>query len=219
MKAWGIGDGEFSTIPNWAPLSEISLQPKNNPWAIENGLGNKFCFLYTGILGLKHDPEIFIKLALNLQEYDDVRIVVVSEGGGAEWLLAQKSNLHLDSLIVLPFQPTQVYDQVLGAGDVLVSVLREDAGAYSVPSKVLSYLCAGRPMLLSVPLENAAAKMVLESQAGLVSAPTDHEGFLQNARLLYENHELRSSLGKSGRSFAENEFDIELIADKFEAVF
>jgi putative colanic acid biosynthesis glycosyltransferase WcaI len=219
MQTWGIGDGRFSAIPNWAPLSEISMQLKHNPWAVENGLSDKFCYLYTGILGLKHDPEIFIKLALNLQEHDNVRIVVVSEGGGAEWLLTQKSRLRLDSLIILPFQPTQVYDQVLGAADVLVSILKEDAGAYSVPSKVLSYLCAGRPILLSVPLENAAAKMVLESQAGLVAAPANDEGFLHNARLLYGNHELRSSSGKSGRSFAENEFDIERIADKFEAVF
>jgi glycosyltransferase involved in cell wall biosynthesis len=158
-------------------------------------------------------------MASNFQEYGDVRIVVVSEGGGVEWLRAQKAILHLDSLIVLPFQPAQVYDEVLGAADVLVSILKEDAGAYSVPSKVLSYLCAGRPLLLLIPPENAAAKMVLESQAGLVTAPTNYEEFLQNARLLYEDHKLRSSLGESGRSFAENEFDIERIADKFETVF
>ena len=219
MQEWGIGKSEFSIIPNWAPFSEISVQPKNNPWAIENGLDNKFCFVYTGILGLKHDPEIFIRMASNFQEYGDVRIVVVSEGGGVEWLRAQKAILHLDSLIVLPFQPAQVYDEVLGAADVLVSILKEDAGAYSVPSKVLSYLCAGRPLLLLIPPENAAAKMVLESQAGLVTAPTNYEEFLQNARLLYEDHKLRSSLGEAGRSFAENEFDIERIANKFETVF
>ena len=157
-------------------------------------------------------------MASNFQDYGDVRIVVVSEGGGAEWLIAQKEILHLDSLIVLPFQPAQVYDQVLGAADVLVSILKEDAGAYSVPSKVLSYLCAGRPLLLLVPPENAAAKMVLESHSGLVTAPTNYEGFLENARMLYEDHKLRSSLGEAGRSFAENEFDIERITDKFETI-
>lgn len=218
MQEWGIGDEKISVIPNWAPLPEISPQQKNNSWAVENGLSNTFCFLYTGILGLKHNPEIFVKLAQHLQTYDDMRVVVISEGGGVEWLIGQKAALDLKSLVILPFQPSQVYDQVLGTADVLVSILNEDAGTYSVPSKVLSYLCAARPILLSVPLENAAAKMVVNAQAGIVSAPNDHAGFLQNASLLYEDQNLRSLLGQSGRSFAEKEFEVDGIADKFEAI-
>ena len=215
MQDWGIEHSLYSVVPNWAPLPEISPGLKENPWAVENNLAGQFCFLYSGILGLKHDPRIFVRLAEHFADCEDARILVVSEGGGADWLKEQREVLELGNLIVMPFQPAQRYEEVLATGDVLISILKEEAGEYSVPSKVLSYLCAARPILLSVPLENAAAKMVVNAEAGKVSAPSNLDGFLRNAEKLFEDQEMRHLLGTNGRLFAENLFDIERIADKF----
>ena len=57
------------------------------------------------------------------------------------------------SLRCLGFQPFEVLPDVLGSADVLVAILEPDAGVFSVPSKVLSYFCAGRPVLLAVPVK------------------------------------------------------------------
>ena len=218
MKGWGIAAEKIHVIPNWAPLNEIVEQPKQNAWAAVHGLAEPFCFLYSGILGLKHTPELFIRLAQSLRSKPDVRVVVVSEGGGADWLTRKKEALGLDNLIVLPFQAVEVYPQVLGAADVLVSVLNAEAGAFSVPSKVLTYLCAGRPLLLSVPVNNLAARTVLEAQAGLVSAPAEVDQWLGQAGQLYADSALRSQLGSAARAYAEQVFDIEKITDHFEAI-
>ena len=51
-------------IHNWAPLEELPLQPKDNDWAREHGLHDKLCFLYSGTLGLKHNPKLILKLAI-----------------------------------------------------------------------------------------------------------------------------------------------------------
>jgi len=120
---------------------------------------------------------------------------------------------------VLPFQSNAVYDQVLGTADVLVSVLNHDAGTYSVPSKVLTYLCSGKPILLSLPLENAAAKMVALADAGLISAPDNVDLFIQNAQKLYTSSSLREQMGHNGRTFAEKQFNIDTIIDQFKVIF
>lgn len=218
MAGWGIAAEKIHVIPNWAPLNEIVPQPKQNAWAAGHGLAEPFCFLYSGILGLKHTPELFIRLAQSLRSRPDARVVVVSEGAGADWLTRKKEALGLDNLIVLPFQAVEVYPQVLGAADVLVSVLNAEAGAFSVPSKVLTYLCAGRPLLLSVPANNLAARTVLEAQAGLVSAPAEVDQWLEQAGQLYADSALRSQLGSAARVYAEKTFDIEKITDQFEAI-
>ena len=48
-------------------------------------------------------------------------------------------------LTLLPFQPYADLPDVLGSGDILVVLLEQDAGEFSVPSKTLSYLAPVDP--------------------------------------------------------------------------
>ncbi|MHA1279673.1 MAG: glycosyltransferase family 4 protein [Candidatus Helarchaeota archaeon] len=217
MEDWGISAEKIHVIHNWAPVDRIAPRPHNNLWAKKTGLADTFNFLYTGILGLKHDPSIFLDLAEHFRDEKNVR-VVVSKGDRFEWLRSESGRRGLNNLVLLEFQSSEVYPLVLAAGDVLVSVLRPEAGQYSVPSKVLSYLCAQRPILLSVPQENLASKIVTEAKAGLVASPGDLEDFLEKARHLYENEDLRYNFGKSGRAYVEANFNIEDISRLFEDI-
>ncbi len=219
MDAWGVARQKLRLVPNWAPYEEISPQPKDNPWAQAQGLDGAFCFLYAGILGWKHNPERLLELAQTWRQAEDrVRVVVVSEGPGADWLAQQRQVQGLDNLLVLPFQPQADFANVLAAADVLVSVLGQDAGVYSVPSKVLSYLCAARPLLLAIEAHNAAARLVSEAQAGLVVPPYDRQAWLQAARQLYEDAALRRLLADGAQACARRCFDIDRITATFEAV-
>ena len=67
-------------------------------------------------------------------------LVVVSEGRGADWLAEQGRNE--PALRLLPYQPYDRLPEVLASADVLIAVLEPEAGAFSVPSKILTYLCA-----------------------------------------------------------------------------
>src|SRR5690606_35647788 len=106
----------------------------------------------------------------------------------------------------------------LASADVLVALLEKDAGAFAVPSKVLTYLCARRALLLAVPRKNLSAKIVRDSGAGLTVEPGDTTGFIAaGLRLLVDSGE-RAQCAGNARSYAERTFDIEQIADRFEAV-
>jgi glycosyltransferase involved in cell wall biosynthesis len=66
LSGWRVAAHKTSVIPNWAPLDEIPQLPRVNRWSKEHGVADKFTFLYTGTLGLKHDPELLVQLALTL---------------------------------------------------------------------------------------------------------------------------------------------------------
>lgn len=215
---WGVERERITTIPNWAPLHELSVAAQDNTWAREHGLVGRHVVLYAGTLGLKHDPELLVGLALDARDDPEVRIVVVSEGLGADYLARRRAELGLDGLVLLPFQPFRRLPEVLGTAAVLVTLLEPDAGVFSVPSKVLSNLCAGRPLLLAVPAGNLAARIVTGAAAGLVVDPADRAGFVAAARRLRSQPDLRTSLGAAGRRYAEATFDLETIADRFEIV-
>ena len=215
LNLYGLNKPNVFVIPNWAPIQEIPVETKTNNWSKENDCHEKFCFIYSGTLGLKHNPQLLIELAKEFNQDRNVKVVVVSEGIGANWLKKKKQEFNLQNLIIMDFQSFEVFPKVLGAADVLVSILEEDASIYSVPSKVLSYLCAKRALLLAVPKDNMAAKIVQQFNMGVVSPPNEIAQFIAAARLLYENEKLRTTLGINSRNYAEKYFDIEDITNKF----
>jgi glycosyltransferase involved in cell wall biosynthesis len=146
----------------------------------------------------------------------DAVVVVVSEGPGADWLAEHGSGE--TGLLLLPYQPHARLPEVLASADVLVAVLEPEAGAFSVPSKILTYLCAARPLLASVPADNLAARVVERSGGGIVVQPGSPDAFLAGAETLRGSHELRAELGERARAYAEKAFDIESISGRFDEV-
>jgi glycosyltransferase involved in cell wall biosynthesis len=217
LVGWGVDPAAIEVIHNWAPIADLPVRPKDNPWAVEHGLEDKVVFLYTGTLGLKHNPALLWAVAARLRkERAEGRVVVASEGTGMDWLRERLAGDPIDQLVLLPFQPFDRYADVLGAADVLLAILEPGAGAYAVPSKVLSYLCAGRPVLAAIPDANLAGRIVLDNQAGLVVRPDDEEAFVAAAMRLSSDDDLRRQFGRNGRRYAEHSFPITVIADRFE---
>lgn len=218
LHARDICPESVTVIPNWAPLDALPVLPKDNAWARANGLADKFVFLYSGTLGLKHKPDLLLQLALSFKDHPQVVIYVGSEGPGAAWLRQKKQEHALTNLQIMGYQPFNLLPQVLAAADVLVAVLEPDAGVYSVPSKVLSYLAAQKPLLLAVPGENLAARIVREHQAGWVVDPTCPTEWLEKAQALFSNPHLRQIFANNARQYAENHFEIKAITDRFETL-
>jgi glycosyltransferase involved in cell wall biosynthesis len=175
--------------------------------------------LYAGTLGMKHDPELLAALAERLAAAaPDSRVVVVSQGAGADYLAEARRSRGLNGLVLLPFQPFEALPDVLASADVLAAVLEPEAGTFSVPSKVLTYLCAGRAVLLSVPPENLAARIVAREGAGRVVPPGHTEAFVEAAAALLADPAGRADAARAARAYAERTFDIEAIADRFEGI-
>ena len=218
LDLFGVPADRISVIPNWAPLSEIAVVPKDNEWARRHNLVDKRVALYTGTLKLMENPGLLLETALAAQG-SDLTVVVISQGAGADWLSRRKQELGIRSLILLPYQPIEEYPQVLATGDVLLATLDPDASAFTVPSKVLSYLAAGRPIVASISRENDAAKAIEAAEAGFVVDPNHHRAFVERVVALAGDDELRRALGRNARCFAEKHFAIDGIAAKFASIF
>jgi colanic acid biosynthesis glycosyl transferase WcaI len=217
-RGWGTAE-KTTVIPNWAPLAEIVPTSRDNAWARQQGIAWQPSLVYSGTLGLKHNPALLVGLARHVRDAGvPVHLTVVSEGPAVDVLRAEAERLDVP-ITLLPFQPYERLPEVLGSGDVLVVLLDASAGAFSVPSKTLSYLCAGRPVLGLMPAENLAATLVAEVE-GCVLPPV--EAALPEAghwvASVLSDAGRRDELGRKARALAEREFALDACATRFEEI-
>jgi colanic acid biosynthesis glycosyl transferase WcaI len=213
LRRNGITADRVSVIENWAPLGEMALTPSHAPEAETKA--DCVRAVYAGTLGYKHNPDILLAAAKALP----VVIEVFSEGAVAERLARKAAAERVYNLRVRPWVPFADLPAVLGGADILIAMIEEDAGMFSVPSKVLTYFACGRPVLAAVPRGNLARRLVEREHAGLGSDPGNDAQFIGNLRRLAEDAGLRETLGANGRAYAQAHFAIEPITDRFEAIF
>ena len=218
VRCWGIAESKITTIRNWAPLDEVTPMPRDNRWARDHGVGDRFCFMYCGTLGMKHRPELLLDLAKRLEGRGDARVVVIAGGAGADWLRQRAHEVSPEFLTVLPFQPYERMSEVMASADVLITLLDSEAKTFAVPSKTLSYLCAARALIVAAPAANEAARVVEEAEAGLVVSPDNSAGIIAAAERLLADRALCQQCGENARMYAEQHFSIDAIAERFLAV-
>lgn len=216
LRAWKIQDAKITVIGNWAPLDEMPLMPRVNPWGREHRVADKFCLMYSGTLGMKHRPELLLALAKHLESRGGAgRLIVIAGGAGADWLRQRAHEVSPEVLTLLPFQPYKRVPEVLASADVLITLLDAEAGPFAVPSKTLSYLCAGRAVLVAAPEANEVARVVRQADAGMVVSPSDPRAIIEAAEFLLFHPEVCARFGQNGRKYAEQSFSIEAIAERF----
>jgi colanic acid biosynthesis glycosyl transferase WcaI len=220
LRRLGVTDDKITVIENWAPVNEITPLAHDNAWKREQGLSGKTVILYSGTLGLKHNPALLTRTAMHYQaqKRDDVVLVVATQGLGAEFLRKEVKARGIRNLKVLPWQSYERLPEVLSSADILTAIIEPDAGLFSVPSKILSCLCVGRPVVAAIPAANLAARTIRHARAGLVVEPGDESGFIARLDRLLANPAMRTEMGANGRAYAEQHFDIAKIAGRFLAL-
>ncbi len=53
LNQWNIDPAKVSVIPNWGPIEQIPVLPRNNQFSDSHGFSEKFVILYCGTLGKK----------------------------------------------------------------------------------------------------------------------------------------------------------------------
>ena len=215
LSSWNVENKKIHYIPNWGDIKNIKyLEKKPTSFLDKNSFEiNKFKIIYTGTLALKHNPKIITNIAINNKDID---ILVIGAGSGFQKLKNMK-NIPLN-IKMLPLQPYKKMSDILNSADVLLGILSKDASKFSVPSKILNYLCAGKPIILSAPKDNLAATIISESKSGKTFEPQDLNGINNFLKILMTDSTIRQKYSLNARDYDENNFKIEKISLKFENI-
>lgn len=150
-------------IENWSAYDKLNKNYKNY-YKKKLNPQNKFCLIYSGTMGMKHDSQIFFNI---LEKLPDILIIISSEGKYAEKIksLANKNKVNLK---LIKWVEAKYFYSFLSMADAFLVTLNKEASVISVPSKIYSYLSVGKPILGVMPKNNLGAKKIIQYKSGYI---------------------------------------------------
>ncbi len=219
VRALGVSDCKMALVYDWVDMDLIRPMPKDNAFAREHGLADKFVVLYAGNLGLSQGLRHVLATADLLRERKDIRFVLVGEGAGLDSLRKYADEHDLENVQFIPFQPRSRLPEIHAAADVSLVTLQKGVGTASIPSKTFSILASGCPVLASVDEESDPWNLVKSSRAGICVPPESPKDLADSILELRRDAELRNRLGAQGLCWAKRHHSPESAAEQFERLF
>jgi colanic acid biosynthesis glycosyl transferase WcaI len=218
LKTKGIPDLKMSLIPVWADPDEVQPLPRNNSFRAENRLDGKFEILYAGNLGLTSCLEDIIEAADILRSDPRFSFVLVGEGVKKEPLqeLVQKKNL--SNVLFLPYQPRELFPEVLASADLGLVTLNQDSSVSSLPSKVFNLMASARPILSISPPESELASLINSSGCGINVPVSKPDLLAEKIRILEQEPCSLEQMGRRGRALLEQRFSRQFCIDQYETM-
>lgn len=215
----GVPARKIAVIPNWMDTREIVPVPRDNDFAREHGLTDRFVVLYSGTIGLISGAEILVACAQKLAARSEIRFVLVGEGVVKEAVARKAHELGLENMLFLPFQSRERLSQVQSTADVSVVTLLKGKGMTSVPSKVLGYLAGARPVIASVDAGSDTGRLIEAAGCGLCVPPEDADSLARAIESLYLDRDRAAQLGRRGREYLISHCDRAVVTSQYEAFF
>lgn len=209
---------KVDVIENWIDANDIKPGAKINPFSLRHNLKNKFVVSFGGTFGFSQDLEIILNSAYLTKDYE-IYYVLVGEGVQKEKIIDLKEKMKLNKVLILPAVPKDEYPDILHTSELSLVTLKKDVKTPAVPSKILSILSAGIPVVGAMNLDGDAPKLIEKAKAGIVVPAGDAEAFANAIVKLYNDAKLREEYGKNGRKYVEENLSVEAAATKYEELF
>lgn len=199
----GVDAEKVQFFPNWVDVDFV--RPLSGPSSYRAELGiapDAVVLLFSGSLGNKQGLMLIPAAARLLLHRPDIVFVVCGDGVMKADLEAAAKNL--TNLRLLPLQPFNRLNELLGLADV--HLLTQSAGAEDLvlPSKLTGMLASGRPVIATCGVDTGIAAVI--AKCGVVVPPDDVAAFTAAIVELCQDHNDMLELGKMARRYSEENF-------------
>ena len=216
----GVDEQKINFVPNWSRdfyKTDTLAQKDKDKWFPND----HFNILYAGNLGVVQSLDVVLKAAKWYQDNDQNKIRFILLGGGADGarLKRIKDEQQLENVVFLPRVDGSEVVTYLNSADALLVHLKKSAlFEITIPSKILSYIRTGKPVLLG--MKGDAADIIEDAQAGLLFEPDNANDLIEKINILLDKSQSeRDQMGQNGQAYYDDHLSIEASTDKLEYIF
>lgn len=201
----------LQVLRNWASL--VPGASKNlKSYREELNLQDKVIYFYGGNIGHAQDMANLMRLAKNMQSYENAHFLFVGQGDEVELINQLSQEWQLSNFSYLPSVNQEEFKQILSEADVGLFSLASHHTAHNFPGKLLGYMVESLPILGSVNGGNDLMPLVNKANAGFIHVNGEDDALLTSAAALCTDSKLRLEMGKSAYTLLSDEFSVQAAA-------
>jgi glycosyltransferase involved in cell wall biosynthesis len=183
-------------VRNWSHLP-LPTTPRDQTRGKMGWKSEDIVVLHAGAMGFKQGLENVVETAQRAATaLPRAKFVLMGEGSQRSAL--ETMAIGMLNINFLPPCTRETLPDVLAAADILIVNERATVSDMSLPSKLTSYMVAGRPIVASVPPDGFTAREVDHSEAGIVVPPNQPDALLHAISMLSSDTDLADQLGGAG---------------------
>ena len=207
---------QISVIQNWKDESDFPVWSGDASWRRSQGICDEiFVALFAGTLGHVSGVDVLVEVAALLQCEENLLLLCIGDGIQKPAMLNEASRRRLTNIRFLPFQPSERVPEVQTSCEVALLTVRPDSSDSSVPSKLISYLAASRPVICAAKAESAVAQAVSDADAGIVVCPGDARAIADAILRLKSEPEMALRMGRNARRYFEKHYTLQRAYGQF----
>jgi colanic acid biosynthesis glycosyl transferase WcaI len=150
---------------------------------------------------------VVLQAAKISQSRSDIVYLLVGDGASRPELESRARAKKLANVKFLPILPREQYLQMLAAADLSLITQQRSVADIVFPSKTVTLMTAGCPILASVNSSSEVAHIITHAGAGLVIAPEDPESLVAAVSSLETDSERLRAMSEAGRRYASEIWD------------
>jgi colanic acid biosynthesis glycosyl transferase WcaI len=219
VESRGIRSDRILYLPNTAESFYVPLASDEAHPALGE-VPSGFRVMFAGNIGSVQALPTILAAAELTRNHPEVQWLIVGDGSMRAWVSAEVQKRRLSSTVHLlgRYPPREMPKLFAGVDALLVTLRRDPVLALTIPSKVQSYLAAGKPIVGSLDGEGAA--IIREAGAGLCGPAEDPEALAAQVLALQSlGASARADMGRRGREYFLAQFRDDLLIDRLEGWF
>jgi glycosyltransferase involved in cell wall biosynthesis len=217
LRERGVDPGKIRVAKHWIDESMFDTAPTGRNVRAEFGLEGRFVVAFAGNLGLVQGLETVIDAAELLQG-SNVTVLLIGDGSDRARLEQDVARRGVTNVIFAGRHPASAMPDFFRAADALLVHLRDSSvAAHAIPTKILAYLAAAKPIVCAMP--GAAADLVAEADAGPVVPPGDPQALATAiTKLAAMTPASREALGVNGQRYLSQHFRKDRVITEYEDI-
>jgi colanic acid biosynthesis glycosyl transferase WcaI len=163
-------------------------------------LEERFLVTHSGNMGVKQGLDVVVDAAAQNRGDNSTLFLFVGDGVDRERIQRRTGELSLQNVRFLPLLDEADFRGLLEASGVCLVTQQKAMSEIAFPSKIVTYLAAGSPIIAAVNLNSEVARVIEKSGAGMVVEAENPEALLTAIRELRTQN--RSAYSANARKYA-----------------
>lgn len=203
----GLPADKVTTVSNWLDERQFERLPERAEGCKQYNVSErKFTFLYLGNIGSVAGVEFLIK-AFHAARLKNAQLVIVGDGSAKAGCIELAKRLQETNVQFISDPEVANVPLLQSLAHICLLPLRKGAALSSIPSKLITYLFSGKPVLATLDAESDTARCIREGQCGWVGEPEQASWLsCKMAEVVTLSPQVLEAMGQRGRIYGLKHF-------------